>query len=384
MIFQTLSIQTLSNMIVFFFSLCYIKKQITTQPGFCPGCRLGAAMEKVTMQDIADALHISRVTVSKAFNNQSGVSDSMQKLILEKARELGYAKVPYQPDPRQPDVQRTRTVSLIVSRPESAVFWTSIIHRMAQELSAWQINLLYTYVPSVFTKSFSLPSVLTTGSVDGIIVLNVYDPEILGTLSRLSLPKVFLDTVPSIYTPKLTGDLLLIEGFHTVYKITEFLIRDGHKNIGFLGDINYAQTNLERYRGYCACMDRYGLAIQPEYCLTRSIGIFSYEQELNEFFDHLSVWPDAFVCVSDYVAHFVRQYRDGHPACQNHPVTLTGFDNTSEYTNVAGHIITADVPTGLLGKRLALQLLFRTEHPDAPFEVAFIVPSICKSDAASP
>ena len=26
-------------------------------------------MEKITMQDIADALNISRVTVSKAFNN---------------------------------------------------------------------------------------------------------------------------------------------------------------------------------------------------------------------------------------------------------------------------------------------------------------------------
>ena len=53
-------------------------------------------MEKITMQDIADALDISRVTVSKVFNNQSGVSDSLRELVLEKARELGYAKVPYQ------------------------------------------------------------------------------------------------------------------------------------------------------------------------------------------------------------------------------------------------------------------------------------------------
>ena len=52
-------------------------------------------MEKITMQDIADALGISRVTVSKAFNNQSGVSDTLRDTIFEKARELGYAKVPY-------------------------------------------------------------------------------------------------------------------------------------------------------------------------------------------------------------------------------------------------------------------------------------------------
>ena len=52
-------------------------------------------MEKITMQDIADALGISRVTVSKAFNNQAGVSDAMRELIFEKARDLGYTKVPY-------------------------------------------------------------------------------------------------------------------------------------------------------------------------------------------------------------------------------------------------------------------------------------------------
>lgn len=51
-------------------------------------------MEKITMKDIADALNISRVTVSKAFNNQSGVSDSLRELIFAKAKELGYAKLP--------------------------------------------------------------------------------------------------------------------------------------------------------------------------------------------------------------------------------------------------------------------------------------------------
>lgn len=60
------------------------------------------------------------------------------------------------------------------------------------------------------------------------------------------------------------------------------------------------------------------------------------------------------------------------------PVTLTGFDNTDEYRNVSGRIITANVPTGLLGKRLALQLVFRTNHPDAPHELTFIKPAIVR------
>lgn len=338
--------------------------------------RLGVymEMEKVTMQDIADALNISRVTVSKTFNNQAGVSSSLRELIFEKAKELGYTKVPYQTT----EQAEAHTIALIVSRPDSAVFWTSIIHRMAQELSNYNINLMYTYVPSVYNKSFTLPSILLSGSIDGVVVLNVYDLEILSMVNKLSLPKVFLDTVPSLTSRQLCGDLLLIEGYNTIFEITEFLIQSGHKNIGFLGDINYAQTNLERYHGYCACMEKHNLPIRPEHCLTGKIDIFSYEKELNTYLDQLASWPSAFVCVSDYVAHFVKRYMDEHPYSLPHPVLLTGFDNADEYTNVAGHIITANVATDLLGKRLALQLLFRTQHPEAPYEVTFIRPTIIR------
>ena len=49
-------------------------------------------MSKITMQDIADALGTSRVTVWKTFNHRAGVSDEMKEKILEKAHELGYDK----------------------------------------------------------------------------------------------------------------------------------------------------------------------------------------------------------------------------------------------------------------------------------------------------
>ena len=41
--------------------------------------------KKVTIQDIADALCISRNTVSKAINNADGLADSTREKILQKA-----------------------------------------------------------------------------------------------------------------------------------------------------------------------------------------------------------------------------------------------------------------------------------------------------------
>ena len=54
-------------------------------------------MSKVTMQDIADELGISRVTVWKVFNNHSGVSEAIRESVLQKAKELGYSKFMQEP-----------------------------------------------------------------------------------------------------------------------------------------------------------------------------------------------------------------------------------------------------------------------------------------------
>ena len=131
-------------------------------------------------------------------------------------------------------------------------------------------------------------------------------------------------------------------------------------------------------------MEKQGLVVRSEYCLTGRIDIFSYEKELYSFLNQLKHWPTAFVCASDFVANFVQSYIDNNPERGAHPVVLTGFDNTGEYANVAGRITTANVPTGLLGKRLALQMLFRSEHPESPHELTFIKPSIIIPHCSTP
>lgn len=130
-------------------------------------------MSKITMQDIADALGTSRVTVWKTFNHRAGVSDEMKEKILEKAHELGYDK--FSSEQYLPEPSKAKTVSLVVSRPDSSIFWTNIIHRMAQELSLSNVNLMYTYVPTSCTSEYELPELLKDDTVQGIVVLNVYD-----------------------------------------------------------------------------------------------------------------------------------------------------------------------------------------------------------------
>lgn len=334
-------------------------------------------MGKITMQDIADALGISRVTVWKVFNNHAGVSPALRERVLEKARELGYLKNNTESFSQDDE----KTVSLIVSRPDSSTFWTNIIHRMAQELSLHNVNLMYTYIPSNYTEGFTLPSILTSDVIQGAIILNVYDAKLISLINELNIPKVFLDTVPQINNRSLRGDLILLEGYGTLYQITDSVLSRGFERVGFIGDIHYAKTNLERYEGFRQCMADHNLKIDDSICLTSNIGIFSYYQELSAFLDSIPELPEAFVCASDYIAHFLQMYFSEHAERIPNGILVTGYDGSCEYSNVEGMITTANVKTSLLGKRLSVQIVYRMEHPDAPYELTFINPEIIYRDS---
>ena len=70
-------------------------------------------MPKVTLQDIADAVGVSRMTVSNAFSRPDKLSTALRATILQTATELGYGG----PDPSARALARGRsgTVGLLLT-----------------------------------------------------------------------------------------------------------------------------------------------------------------------------------------------------------------------------------------------------------------------------
>lgn len=84
----------------------------------------------------------------------------------------------------------------------------------------------------------------------------MYNERLLRLLAETQIPKVFLDTSSLVSPDELNGDLLLMESRNSVRNITAHLLEKGCTLPGFMGDIGYAQSNRERYEGFCqALMD---------------------------------------------------------------------------------------------------------------------------------
>lgn len=333
-------------------------------------------MAKVTMQDIADAMHTSRVTVWKAFNNRDGVSQELRDQILLKAKEMGYSK--YAAEPQAAVSSRHRIASLVVSRPETSVFWMNIVHQIAKELSKNDVDLIYTYLPTSYTEGYTLPVTLSDGTTSGCIILNVYDVQFTRMLNSLDIPKVFLDTVPAIPNWDIRGDLFLLEGKETVHHLVNDFIELGYTRFGFIGDINYAKTNALRYEGFLEALHEHQMTLESKYCFISSQSDYHYEEEVFDFLGGLARMPEVFICVNDYVAHVVNTYLTGHGILVPKDVIITGYDGTAEHDSHSNMSATVLVDTTSLGRRLARQLLFRLdqEHPANSREVVYIVSDI--------
>ena len=195
-------------------------------------------MKKTTMQDIADAIGISRISVWKAFHDYPGISARLKEEIFLKAKEMGYLKNNITSTlPPDQEKEAEQTVSVIVSRPDSSKFWMDIIHQIAKELNKYNINLMYTYVPTQRKGNYQLPAILTSGQIAGAIVLNVNDPEMTKLINQLNIPLVFLDIPPQTKPESLKGDLVLIEGRSATQRLTAHILAKGRSRIGFIGDM---------------------------------------------------------------------------------------------------------------------------------------------------
>ncbi|MGD1818452.1 MAG: LacI family DNA-binding transcriptional regulator [Pleomorphochaeta sp.] len=333
-------------------------------------------MKKCTMQDIADKLEISRVSVWKVFNNHEGVSESLKQKILQTAKELGYNKIS-----EKDNTSVNKNICLIVSRPDSSIFWTSIIHDLAEKLSSLGFTLAYVSIPTNFYEGYQLPANLNKQNFDGAVIMNIYDTRLLKMVSKLDLPKVYLDSTTDITGKQLLGDLLVIEGLDTMRVITSHVIEKYNiSNLGFIGDISYAKTNNDRFSGYLCALKEHNIEVNYDYCLTDNIGIYEYPKTINKFLDNLPSLPQALICASDFVAQFVFDYLLSHPEIDKSKLIITGFDGSTEYPAIIDKITTAYVNTAKIGIRLARQIEYRINNPSAPLEVTYLYPEIKYQD----
>ena len=198
----------------------------------------------VSMQTLADELAISKVTVSKALNGKDGVSDELKKRIFETAEKYGYVLPDY-------GKRRTRKVGIVMSKRfnsgDDGKFYMGMYDRIISQFGKHSCSSVMV-TPDRNTLAADLKMLSESGAFDGLILLGILESEVERRLDAVNIPKVYVD----LYDVSHRADSVVTENIYSTYELTDYLIREGHREIGFVGTMGMGSTTsiTDRYLGY--------------------------------------------------------------------------------------------------------------------------------------
>lgn len=337
-------------------------------------------MVKVTMQDIAEHLGLSRFAISRALNGGEGVSEETRLRVIEAAERLGYI----QPGAlRSKDSFRTRNILFMVAEEKftEQAFWSHVIAGAEFATRKRQLNLMIAVVNQEQEEQGVVPAVLSQRNVDGALAVGEFQPAFLNAVSQQKQPVVLVDVdgfesdMDTVVTADSEGAL------QAVKHLTEL----GHHKIGFVGDLSFASSFRRRYQGFLAAKQQLGLYDGQELALTNHAA--SHYWDLAEVKSKLATaesLPSGFVCANDKAALVLVNalLELGYRVPDD--VSVVGFDNINLAATCSPALTTINVHKERLGER-ALELLdWRINNPTLPREkVTICVELIIRQSTAA-
>lgn len=329
--------------------------------------------ERVTIQDIADALGLSRNTVSKAINNTGILADATKEKVLLKAMEMGYKtfsmplpKTSADKEPESP-VLNGEIALFTGALIENSHFSSTMLDKCQYELAMAGYSLSMHRITEDNLRNKTLPITFLKGRTSAIMCIEIFNEEYCKMLETLQIPLLLIDAPAASYASQPNADVLLMENTAPIFQMIYKLKEQGFKSIGYIGQKNHCRSFFERYLAYRNAMDLLGLPVDPQYCITEPttfLGKPEYRNYLYEQLNNLKQLPELFICANDFVAldliHALTRMGKSVPK----DICIAGFDDSPESKVITPRMSTCHIHSQIMGLMATQLLLSRIEYPD--------------------
>lgn len=330
---------------------------------------------KITMDDIADKLDISKSLVSRALSDSYGVSDEMRNKIKVTALNMGYKfKVK-----KRERFSQIESVTIIVERHDllDSGFWVKIINGIEKELNRKGISVFLSVIEG--DDEDTMPLSIKQMKTDGVMILGQIPLKHVISASTSGLPIVLVDSQYS----HLKFDHVMANNYIGAYEATEHLIGCGHKRIGFVGAASYSYSFKERLRGFMDCIDAQDANGFVTYQITDQFDNFSTPFSKRHFKTVMDFneRPTALLCANDIVAFNVYDLLSETGLKIPQDVSVIGFDNVPKSEWVSPPLSTVHIPKTSMGERAVDLLMKKIENPDKTLELVLVGTHLIKRES---
>ena len=332
--------------------------------------------KKVTIQDIADALGISRNTVSKAINNTEGLAESTREKILQKAIEMGYKQFSYAGSlaaisgaPAVAEAERPvapgyqgEIALLTGSFLSHSHFASLMLDKFQREISQLGYTMNTHRVTRIELANKTLPITMNMEQVKAIMCIEMFDWDYDEMLCGLDIPILFVDGPAKIGGRSLPADQLYMDNTNAVTQFVNDMLDKGLTHIGFIGNYDHCQSFYERYTAYYLTMVMAGHKVEDRF-------VIKYNQ-LSDMQDQISALkelPDVFVCANDFVATDAMQALASVGKHVPADVMVCGFDDSAESRLSKPPMTTVHIHTQIIAFSAVHLLISRIKEPSLDF-----------------
>lgn len=304
-----------------------------------------------TIRDVAREAGVSVSTVSRVLNDKDDVAPETAATVRRVIEEMGYASSIAARSLRS---RTTNVVGLIV--PDLWHPFTSLVIRGVNQVTAVQGYDLLAYA-SARRNPFSmahwevqLVAQLNGTVTDGLIVVTPH-----AATYRTTSPLVAIDP----YQATTQFPAVIATNHQGVLEAMAYLVKLGHRRIGFIAGRPDLQSAQRRQEGYTDGLARAGLSFDPALLVTgdytRGTGVERAQQLLS-----LAEPPTAIVAASDEMAFGVYDAAAEAGVRIPEDLSVVGFDNTMDSALVTPALTTVDQSIekmGMLAAELVLKLI---------------------------
>ncbi len=308
--------------------------------------------QNITISDVADALGVSKTTVSRAISGKGRIGEETRQRVLAYIEEHNYT-----PNAIARGLAQQKTYNICVVMPEDYAlvdlpFFQEAIMGIQEIASMMGYDLLLCIAPENDTTG--LERIIMNRKVDGVILLrtSVKDAQI-EFLQKKNVP--FIAAGSTSYK-----GVVQVDSDHesACRELTSYVLMRGMKRVALLGGNENYVVNQNRYKGFLAAYTQAGIEVNQD--------LLFLNLESKAFIDKAVVdamerKTDCILCMDDAICSQVLRKLSQSKVKIPEDVRIASFYNSSVLENHVTSITSLAFDARELGAEVCKNLLAQME-----------------------
>lgn len=215
-------------------------------------------IENITIIEIAKMCGVSVSTVSRAMNDHPDINQETKERVMEMIKKYHYVPNNSARNLKRSDARSIAALIKGISNP----FFSKMIKVFEQEIQKHKYSLVLQHIEENQDEVEVAIQLQKEKRLNGIIFLGGSFAPAREKLKQITVP--FVLSTSGIMEGVDFGDcsLVSVDDFKESYRMTEYLIEQGHKRIAIIcADEKDRSIGKLRLSGYCAALKDHGIAV---------------------------------------------------------------------------------------------------------------------------